>query len=65
MSLLGPLSQDMLEWLKIALYDGDRYVQAYALEALQRINTTESFNVMVEHLKTSRWCPITNKKNMF
>ena len=51
--------------LELALYDGDRYVQAYALEALQSVNTTKSLNVMVEHLKKSRWCSITNKNNMF
>ena len=58
-------SANIISSLELALYDGDRYVQAYALEALQRVNTTESLNVMVEHLKKSRWCSITNKKNMF
>ena len=51
--------------LSAALSDGDRYVQGYALEALERISTPEALGILLSNLKSSRWCSITNSRNMF
>ena len=51
--------------LVAALHDGDRYVQGYALEALERIGTPDAMTAVLAHLKTARWCAITNPESMF
>jgi len=62
---LGPAAATALPTLTTALHDGDRYVRGYALEALERIATPEAMAVLLAHLKTARWCPITRSHSMF
>ena len=62
---LGPNATSATMSLSAALSDGDRYVQGYALEALERISTPEALGILLSNLKSSRWCSITNSRNMF
>jgi len=62
---IGPNADLAISSLAAALNDGDRYVQGYALEALERIGTPDALNVLLPNLKTSRWCSITHPKSMF
>ena len=62
---LGPPATAAIPALAAALYDGDRYVQGYALEALERIGTPAATAALLAHLKTARWCAITSPKSMF
>jgi len=48
-----------------ALDDYNRYVQAYALMALVNIGTKESQHAVIDHLSSSRWCPLTNINSTF
>jgi HEAT repeat protein len=52
--------------LKEALYlDENRYVNGNALLALERIETSEALKIVLEYLKTSRWCAKTNTGSLF
>ncbi|MEC9293714.1 MAG: HEAT repeat domain-containing protein [Chloroflexota bacterium] len=62
---MSPNTDSAISSLAAALNDGDRYVQGYALEALERIGTPEAMNVLLSSLKTSRWCSITHPQSMF
>ena len=62
---MSPNTDSAISSLSAALNDGDRYVQGYALEALERIGTPEAMNVLLPSLKTSRWCSITHPQSMF
>ena len=62
---MSPNTNSAISSLAAALNDGDRYVQGYALEALERIGTPEAINVLLPSLKTSRWCSITHPQSMF
>ena len=48
-----------------ALRDPNRYVRGHAVEALDRIDTPESREALIDHLKAARWCPITTPDNPF
>ena len=62
---IGPAAAKAVPALAAALHDGDRYVQSYALEALEGIATPDALAVLLPHLRTARWCPITNPGSMF
>ncbi len=62
---LAPGDTQVVDALSAALRDGDRYVQGYAVEALERIGTPEAMAVLLPYLKTARWCPITYPRSMF
>jgi HEAT repeat protein len=62
---LAPRTTAAVQVLTAALNDGDRYVQGYALEALERIGTPDAIAALLARLKTARWCAITNPKSMF
>ena len=62
---IAPNTDSAISSLATALNDGDRYVQGYTLEALDRIGTPEALNVLLPHLKTARWCSITQPQSMF
>ena len=51
--------------LEEALFDTNRYVSAYAAEALERIGTREAFDALVPFLRTARWCPHTDNRRPF
>ena len=54
-----------VEPLADSLYDSNRYVSAYAAEALERIGTREALEALVPFLRTARWCPHTDNKRPF
>ena len=56
---LAPRTTAAVQVLTAALNDGDRYVQGYALEALERIGTPDAIAALLARLKTARWCAIT------
>lgn len=62
---LGPGAAAAVPTLTAGLRDGDRYVQSYALEALERIATPAAMAVLMAHLKTARWCAHTSPASMF
>ena len=61
----GERSLYATEGLAQALRDSNRYVYGYALEALERINTKKSTNVLMKYLKATRYCPYTTVDSLF
>ena len=59
------LMADTVAPLADALYDTNRYVSAYAAEALERIGTRDAFDALVPFLRTARWCPHTDNRRPF
>lgn len=51
--------------LEKALHSKDRYVRAYASEALTHLRTAEAVDVLIRYYRTSRWCPDTSKASTF
>jgi HEAT repeat protein len=56
---------EVLEVLELALDSNDRYVRAYAFEALSNLRTAEAIDVLMRYYRTARWCPDTHKASMF
>ncbi len=56
---------DAVEGLENLLFDGNRYIRGNAVHALYRIGTPAAKDVLVRHLQTTRWCPITNRDSTF
>lgn len=69
LSLLRTCREDdapfILRSLEMALHSKDRYVKAYAFEALTHLRTDESVDILIRYYRTSRWCPDTNKASTF
>ena len=62
----GPQTMvDAVAPLEDALFDTNRYVSAYAAEALERIGTRDAFDALVPFLRTARWCPHTDNRRPF
>ena len=59
------LMADAVAPLENALFDTNRYVSAYAAEALERIGTPEALDALVPFLRTARWCPHTDNRRPF
>ena len=59
------LMSDSVGALEGALFDTNRYVSAYAAQALERIGTREAFDALVPFLRTARWCPHTDNRRPF
>ena len=55
----GPAGAEATDALVACLEDPNRYVRAYAIEALHRIGSPRAIDALLEHLKASRWCPVT------
>ncbi|OPA73795.1 phytanoyl-CoA dioxygenase [Paenibacillus selenitireducens] len=51
--------------LEKALNSKDRYVRAYASEALTHLRTAEAVDALIRYYRTSRWCPDTSKASTF
>ena len=62
---LGPMADEAVDALPALLYDSNRYVIGNAAEALKRIGTPESTEVLIEHLMTARWCPVTRAGSLY
>ncbi|GGD65901.1 HEAT repeat domain-containing protein [Paenibacillus nasutitermitis] len=59
----GPQAESAIPELVHALDDDSRYVRGHAAEALRRIGTNESNNVLLDYLLATRWCPISTPQN--
>lgn len=55
----------VLRGLKKALASNDRYVRAYAFEALGHLRTEAALDVLTEYFRSARWCPDTHKASTF
>ncbi|CAF3458798.1 unnamed protein product [Rotaria sp. Silwood1] len=63
---IGAKATEAIPVLKDALYfDQNRYVNGNALLALERIGTSEALKIVLDYLKTSRWCAKTNASSLF
>ncbi|WNQ14008.1 HEAT repeat domain-containing protein [Paenibacillus aurantius] len=55
----------VIRGLEQALTSRDRYVRAYASEALTQLRTDKAVEVLIRYYRTSRWCPDTSKASTF
>jgi HEAT repeat protein len=55
----------VVDALRQALGSKDRYVRAYASEALTHLRTPEAIDVLIRFYRSSRWCPDTHKASTF
>jgi HEAT repeat protein len=62
---IGPAAEAAVPALQEALYDENRYVPGYAVEALERIATPAAIRALLPFLKTARWCPHTSPASIF
>ncbi|NOU93201.1 phytanoyl-CoA dioxygenase [Paenibacillus sp. LMG 31456] len=51
--------------LEKSMYSNDRYVRAYAAEAITHLRTEEAVDILIRHYRTSRWCSDTSKASTF
>lgn len=58
-------ADEVISALSKALDSTDRYVRAYAFEALTHLRTNEAVDVLLRHYRSARWCPDTNKASTF
>jgi hypothetical protein len=62
---IGPDAAGAIPALADALNDENRYVAGHSAVALQQIGTPEATEILLNHLTTSRWCPITHKEDLY
>ena len=62
---LGKDADGAVEGLQNLLFDANRYVRGDAVHALYRIGTPAAKSVLLRHLQTTRWCPITSRESTF
>ena len=62
---IGEHAADAVEGLQNVLFDANRYIRGDAVHALYRIGTPEAKSVLLRHLQTTRWCPITSSESTF
>ena len=54
---LGSRTNQDVSALKEALADPDHLVRAFSVQALERIGTPKAMAILLDHLRTARWCP--------
>ena len=62
---IGKDADGAVEGLQHKLFDANRYIRGDAVHALYRIGTPEAKSVLLQHLQTTRWCPITSRESTF
>ena len=62
---IGSNAADAVEGLQNMLFDANRYIRGDAVHALYRMGTAEAKAVLLRHLQTTRWCPITSRESTF
>ena len=62
---IGPGAAPAVPALVESLADADRYARGWALLALRRIGTPAATDALLDHLMTSRWCPITTTQSRY
>jgi len=58
-------SSKVIQDLKRALSNDDRYVRGLAAKALRHLGTPEALGIVIDWLQVSRWCPLTTAKSPF
>ncbi|MGO4544952.1 HEAT repeat domain-containing protein [Paenibacillus sp. 2TAB23] len=58
-------ADEVIGALTAALDSKDRYVRAYAFEALTYLRTEKAVEVLLRYYRTARWCPDTSNASMF
>ncbi len=58
-------SRDMVQVLKTALSNDNRYVRGLSSKALERIGTPEALEILISWLNVSRWCPLTTAESPY
>lgn len=58
-------AKQVVRALEQALRSKDRYVRAYASEALTHLRTADAIDVLIRYYRTSRWCSDTSKASTF
>ena len=58
-------SSDLIQALKTALSNENRYVRGLAAKALEGIRTPEALEIVIDWLHVSRWCPLTTAESPF
>lgn len=61
----GTDGESAIPALRDALEDENRYASGHAAVALQYIGTPEALNILLDHLNTARWCPITTREDLY
>ena len=62
---IGKHAAAAVEGLGNVLFDRNRYVRGDAVHALYRIGTPAAKAVLLRHLETTRWCPLTSQESTF
>ena len=62
---IGKDADGAVEGLQDLLFDTNRYMRGDAVHALYRIGTPAAKSVLLRHLQTTRWCPITSRESTF
>ncbi len=62
---IGKDADGAVEGLQDLLFDANRYMRGDAVYALYRIGTPAAKSVLLRHLQTTRWCPITSRESTF
>lgn len=62
---IGENAAAAVEGLQHVLFDANRYVRGDAVQALYRIGTPAAKTVLLRHLETTRWCPLTSSASTF
>ncbi len=62
---LGPTAVEAVDSLSALLNDSNRYVLGNAAEALKRIGTPDATEILIDHLMTARWCPVTRQGSLY
>lgn len=62
---IGEDAADAVEGLRSVLFDENRYIRGDAVHALYRIGTPAAKEVLLSHLQTMRWCPLTSSESTF
>ncbi len=62
---LGSMAEEAVVALSDLMNDPNRYVLGNAAEALKRIGTPESTEILIDHLMTARWCPVTKPGSLY
>ncbi|MCY4403135.1 MAG: HEAT repeat domain-containing protein, partial [Candidatus Poribacteria bacterium] len=62
---IGQNATEAVEGLQNVLFDENRYIRGDAVHALYRVGTPAAKAVLLRHLETTRWCPLTSKESTF
>ena len=59
------MAEEAVDSLPALLNDPNRYVLGNTAEALKRIGTPDATEILIDHLMTARWCPVTKPGSLY